>query len=197
MGAVQAALAAIDLGARWESIAPLVLPVIKRVWQPFAVIEPVYITVPPGIRTGFGVDVGPAFSHVTTAMVEQWGVTGATLLGAALENLERMARREPPRVERIQAGGLALTTIQGQGWGSSLILAPDLLRPILGPGPQVLMTPVRNTLLALPGSATLDDLESIYLAVTDGAHDALDAQILRWNGQTVVDLNDHSVGLPN
>ena len=197
MRTIQAALESVDLDAPWPTIAPRILPVIKRFRQPFAGgLEPVYITVPPGIRTGFGVDVGPAFSHVTASMTERWGVSGATLLGTALDNLQQLVRREPPRVDHLRPDGVPVITVQGQGWGSSLILAPDLLRPILGTGPCVLMTPVRNTLMAIPESASLDFLESIYLAMTEDAPDALDTQILRWNGQTVVDLNDRSVGPP-
>ena len=90
-----------------------------------------------------------------------------------------------------------MTAIQGQGWGSSLILLPELLRPILGPTPRVLLAPVRNTLLALP-----DDVEDglaidLWQAIAQGAHDELDVDPLRWTGSTVALLTDGALGLPN
>jgi hypothetical protein len=194
MDAILTALETAGLDAPWDQAAPRIMPVIKRFRQPFAPgFEPIYITIPPGIRTGFGVDVGPAFSHVDRAMVERWGVSGATLLATALDNLSLAVVREPPRVDRIERDGIPIVTVQGQGWGSSLILAPHLL----GADQRILMTPVRNLLLAVPEAATLDFIEDLYLDVAEGAHDALDAQILRWNGNAVVDLSDRSVSLPN
>ena len=44
---------------------------------------------------------------------------------------------EPPRVERIHPEGVETIAIQGQGWGSALILVPEVLRPILGDMPRV------------------------------------------------------------
>jgi hypothetical protein len=90
-----------------------------------------------------------------------------------------------------------VTAIQGQGWGSSLILLPELLRPILGQTPRVLLAPVRNTLLALP-----DDVEDglaidLWQAIAQGAHDELDVDPLRWTGSTVALLTDGALGLPN
>ena len=56
--------------------------------------------VPPGVWTGFGIDVGPAWAHVSRDIIDRWGVDEATLLGTALENLRRRAIDEPPQVER-------------------------------------------------------------------------------------------------
>ena len=187
-----------DPTAPWSEVGPTILPVLKRLRMPFASMgEPLYLTVPPGIRTGFGIDLGPALSHVDRAMVDRWGVSDATVLAAALDNLTRLARREPPSVERLHAEGIAITAIQASGWGSALILAPDLLRPLLGPTPQLVMTPVRNTLVAVPSTTPFDDVEALHFAFADGASDALDAGLLRWTGSVVVDLRDRAIGLPN
>jgi hypothetical protein len=187
-----------DPSAPWTQVAPTILPVLKRLRMPFAPMgEPLYLTVPPGIRTGFGIDLGPALSHVDRSMVEHWGVSDATLLAVALDNLATLAQREPPQVDQLHAEGIAITAIQAAGWGSALILAPDLLRPLLGPTPQLVMTPVRNTLVAVPSTTPFDDVEALHFAFADGASDALDAGLLRWTGLVVVDPRDRAVGLPN
>lgn len=193
-----ASLWLVDPEAPWERVAPTILPVLKRLRAPFApMAEALVMTVPPGIRTGFGIDAGPALGHVDRSMVERWGVSEATLLATALDNLATLARREPPRVDHADIDGLAITAVQASGWGSALILAPDLLRPLIGPTPQLVFTPVRNTLVAVPVRTSLDDLEALRFAFADGAPDALDADLLRWNGSTVVDLHDRTAGLPN
>ena len=187
-----------DPTAPWATIAPRIVPVLKRVHHPYpAGSAPIHIRVPPGIWTGFGIDLGPAFSHVSQTLLDGWGIDHATLLGTALVNLTDLVRREQPIVESLPVDGIEVTAIQGQGWGSSLILVPELLRPILGATPRVLLAPVRNTLLALP-----DDVEDglafdLWQAVAHGAHDELDVDPLRWTGATVALLSDAALGLPN
>ena len=132
----------------WETISPTILPVLKRLWHPYPPdAAPLHIRVPPGIPTGFGIDFGPAFSHVTTAMLERWAIDRATILGTALENLRRLIVTEPPQVQAFTLEETEIVGIQGQGWGSSLLLLPEALRPMLGTTPRVLLAPVRNTLL--------------------------------------------------
>jgi hypothetical protein len=195
---LRSALDGLGPDAPWDRVAPRILPIIKRAATPFPSLgELLYVTVPPGIRTGFGVDLGPAFSHVDIAMVDRWGVSLATLLATSLDNLREATIADPPRVERITPDGVPVLAVQGPGWGSSLILAPDLLGPLIGVEPRILLTPVRNVLLAVPESAAPQFIEDLFLAVTDSAPDALDARILRWNGRAVVDLADRAVGLPN
>jgi hypothetical protein len=87
--------------------------------------------------------------------------------------------------------------IQGQGWGSSLLLLPDALGPILGPDPRLLLAPVRNTLVSLPDDVDIDLAAGVWHALADGAHDELDVEPLRWTGSSVVAIGDPSRGLPN
>jgi hypothetical protein len=193
------AVGGLDLEAPWETIAPTILPVLKRVWHPYPPdAAPLHIRVPPGIPTGFGIDFGPAFSHVTPQLVERWGVDEATLLGTALENLRRLVEVEPPVVQRFAHDGVEVVAIQGQGWGSSLLLLPDMLGPIVGPEPHVLLAPVRNTVVALPDDVEADLALDIWEALAAGAHDELDVEPMRWTGSSVVGLADRrSKGLPN
>jgi hypothetical protein len=182
----------------WSAIAPRIVPVLKRRHHPYPPeIAPLHLLVPPGVWTGFGIDLGPAFSHVSQALLDGWAVDHATLLGTALGNLAELVRREPPVVESFPLGGIEVTAVQGQGWGSSLILAPELLAPILGPVPRLLMTPVRNTLIALPDDVDDDLACDLWTAIARGAHDELDVDPLRWTGTTVAVIGAQASGLPN
>jgi hypothetical protein len=180
-------------------MAPRIVPTLKRRRHPFpAEAAPLHLHVPPGVWTGFGIDVGPAFSHVTRALVDGWGIDDATLLATALDNLASLVRNEPPRIESLHVGEVDVMAIQGQGWGSSLVLAPDLLRPLLRTTPRVLLAPVRNTLLALPDDVEVELAMDLWAAIADGAHDELDVEPLRWTGSTVALLaDDTTVGLLN
>ena len=196
---ILAAFSGFDPSGPWSEMAPKIVPVLKRRRHPYpSDMAPMQIHVPPGVWTGFGIDVGPAFSHVTRTLADSWGIDDATLLATALDNLAELVRREPPRIEGLHVGDVEVVAIQGQGWGSSLILAPDLLRGLLDPTPRVLLAPVRNTLLVLPDD--VDDALAVDLwsAIADGAHDELDVDPLRWTGSTVALLADATtVGLPN
>ena len=108
-----------------------------------------------------------------------------------------VVRREPPIVERLDPDGAPITVVQGQGWGSSLLLLPEVLAPLIGSDPRLLLAPVRNTLVAVPDAASIDFVEDLYMAIAGGAPDALDPRILRWTGRAVVDLADRSVGWAN
>jgi hypothetical protein len=196
---ILAAFRGFDPTGPWPTIAPRIVPVLKRRRHPYPPeAAPLHIHVPPGIWTGFGIDVGPAFSHVSQTLLDGWGIDHATLLATALDNLAGLVRSEPPVVESLHIGGVDVTAIQGQGWGSSLVLAPDLLRPLLDPTPRVLLAPVRNTLLALPDDVAAELAFELWDAITEGAHDELEVDPLRWTGSTVTLLADSpTVGLPN
>ncbi len=196
---VIAAARRFDPGAPWPEIAPMILPVLKRVRQPYPPeAAPIHIQVPPGIPLGFGIDFGPAFSHVSATLMEQWGVDPATLLGTALENLRRLIVDEPPQVQRFRHDGVDVVGISGQGWGSSLLLVPDALRPILGDEPRVLLAPIRNTIIALPDDVEWEIAIHMWDALAAGAGDELDVEPLRWTGSSVVAMGDRrSLGLLN
>lgn len=195
---ILAAFDGFDPTAPWADVAPRIVPVLKRVHHPFPPdMAPIHIRVPPGIWTGFGIDLGPAFSHVSQALLDGWGIDHATLLGTALANLTDLVREERPIVDAVPVDGVEVMAIQGQGWGSSLILVPELLRPILGTTPRILLAPVRNTLLALPEDVDDGLAVDLWQAIAHGAHDELDVEPLRWTGSTVASVGDATRGLPN
>ena len=195
---ILAAFDGFDPTAPWADVAPRIVPVLKRVHHPFPPeMAPIHIRVPPGIWTGFGIDLGPAFSHVSQALLHGWGIDHATLLGTALANLTDLVRQEGPIVDAVPVDGVEVMAIQGQGWGSSLILVPELLGPILGTTPRILLAPVRNTLLALPEDVDDGLAVDLWQAIAHGAHDELDVEPLRWTGSTVASVGDATRGLPN
>ena len=52
----------------WDRVAPDVLPLLRRAHHPYPPdLAPLQVNVPPGVWTGFGVDLGPAMSHITRA----------------------------------------------------------------------------------------------------------------------------------
>lgn len=197
-GRVMAAMGRFDPKAAWPEVAPLVLPVLKRLHHPYPPeASPIHINVPPGIPTGFGIDLGPAFTHVTAALADGWGVDHATLLGASLQNLRHLIEDEPPVIQPMNRDGMEIIGISGAGWGSSLLLLPEALGPILGTTPRLLLAPIRNTMLALPDDADFEVVLGLWAILADGARDELDVAPMRWTGQSVVALGDVSLGLPN
>lgn len=182
-----AAFDAFDPTAPWVEIAPLVLPLLRRVRHAFPVeAAPIYLRVPPGVWAGFGIDMGPAWAHVSADLLRRWEVDEATLLGTALDNLSDRVVSDPPLVEHVTFVDIAATVIQAQGWGSALILAPDRLGSILGDAPRTLLAPVRNALVALPEDVDLDLGVAIWEVFADGSADELDVDPLLWTGSTVV-----------
>jgi hypothetical protein len=185
------AFSGVDLGGAWSDLAPRVLPLLKRVRHPFpAELAPIHLRIPPGVWAGFGIDVGPAWAHVSRDIIDRWGVDDATLLGTALDNLRQRMVEEPPQVERATLLDVPTTVIQAQGWGSALILAPDLLGPVLGKRPQILLTPVRNALVALPEDVDVDLAVAVWEAFAEGSSDELDVDPLRWTGAEVAAFDE-------
>lgn len=176
-----------DPGGRWEDVRPTILPLLPRVRR-FSLPDgaPVELRIPPGIVAGFGVDVGPALAYVSPMLLARWGIDEATLLGAALDNLRRRVVEEPPQIEHGIVEGAPITLIQAQGWGSALILAPDRLRPLIGAAPRTILTPVRNTLVALPEDVDPDVAVFVWETVADHVRDELDVIPLRWTGADVI-----------
>ena len=189
----------VDLEAPFVELAPRLLPVLKRVWHPYPPeIELIHVTLPPGIPTGFCIDLGPAFTHVTRELMERWAVDVPVLLATALDNLRAVTRAEPPIVQRFTHETVDVVAVQGQGWGSALLLVPDVLGPIVGDRPRLLMAPTRDTVLSLPDDVDPEVARRFWSTVTDGAHDVLDVHPVLWTGSDVASIwDDRAPGLPN
>ena len=140
-----------DLG--WDELADSVIPVLpRRRPMPPLTGEPFRVTLPPGIPTGFGIDIGPAFLVVGETLLSGWPVGPADLVARALGNLRDRSRQVRARdVVSLDIEGVPARVLQtGLGCASALVLAPDELRRIFGERPQCLLAPMRDVLLSLP-----------------------------------------------
>ncbi len=154
--AVMRAMGGLPPDLEWEVMAPNVIPILpRRRPMPPQAGEPFRVTLPPGIPTGFGIDIGPAFLVVGTSLLGTWPIGPADLVATALENLR--ARLRPVRARdlvRQSIDGVPARVLQsGVGCASALLLAPDELTRIYGPDPQLLIAPMRDLLISLPPDA--------------------------------------------
>ena len=140
----------------WASMAASVIPILprRRPMPPLAG-EPFRVTLPPGIPTGFGIDIGPAFLVVGESLLATWPVGPADLVATALDNLRARMRTVRPRDLVGQAiDGVPVRVLQsGAGCASGLVLVEDELRRIFGAEPQCLIAPMRDILISMPADA--------------------------------------------
>ena len=185
--AVMAAMGALPPDLGWEELAPAVIPVLprRRPMPPLAG-EPVRVTLPPGIPTGFGIDIGPAFLVVGESLLAGWPVGPADLVARALANLHDRSRPVRPRdVVALDIDGVPVRVLQtGLGCASALVLASDELRRILGDRPQCLLAPMRDVLVSLPSDVDRRFASWLNeeLATMDPNGLALDAFVLDESG---------------
>src|SRR4051812_3476268 len=139
----------------WPTMAPNVVPILprRRPMPPMAG-EPFRVTLPPGIPTGFGIDIGPAFLVVGSSLLETWPIGPADLVATALDNLRARMRIVRARDLVGQAiDGVPVRVLQsGLGCASALLLAQDELERIFGREPQCLIAPMRDLLISMPAA---------------------------------------------
>jgi hypothetical protein len=155
-GAVLRAMGELPADLDWPVLAPNVVPILpRRRPLPAAVGEPFRVTLPPGIPTGFGIDIGPAFLVVGTSLLASWPIEPAELVARGLQNLrDRMREVQPRDLVREAIHGMPVRALQsGVGCASALLLVPDELQRIFGPGPQCLIAPMRDLLVSMPADA--------------------------------------------
>jgi hypothetical protein len=151
--AVMRAMGALPRDLGWDELAPSVIPVLpRRRPMPPMTGEPFRVTLPPGIPTGFGIDIGPAFLVVGESLLAGWPVGPADLVARALANLRERTRSVRGRdLVSLDVEGVPARVLQtGLGCASALLLVPDELRRILGEQPQCLLAPMRDVLVSLP-----------------------------------------------
>jgi hypothetical protein len=151
---ILAAMNRIDPDRPWTKVRADVLPMLPRVRPyPFP-IDPVRIMLPPGILVGFGVDIGPALTMIDGDQLARWGVGVETVAEQALANVrDEAARCDPDLVVREPIDGVPVLALQtGAGIGASMLLAPATIERFFGPGPLLLLAPMRDLLIALPAS---------------------------------------------
>jgi hypothetical protein len=151
--AVLRAMGGLPPDLEWPVMAPNVIPILpRRRPMPPQAGDPFRVTLPPGIPTGFGIDIGPAFLVVGESLLASWSIGPADLVATALANLRaRMRELRPRDLVRQSLDGVPVRILQsGVGCASALVLVPDELRRILGPDPQLLIAPMRDLVISLP-----------------------------------------------
>ncbi len=156
--AVLRAMGELPPDLEWPVMAPNVIPILprRRAYPPGAG-DPFRVTLPPGIPTGFGIDIGPAFLVVGQGLLASWPIEPAELVATALENLrDRMRSVRPRDLVRQAFDGIPARILQsGAGCASALVLAPDELGRVFGSGAQLLIAPMRDVLISLPADIDL------------------------------------------
>lgn len=139
--------------------------------MPAAAGEPFRVILPPGIPTGFGIDIGPAFLVVGTSLLGTWPIGPAELVATGLENLRERVRGVRPRdLVRQAIDGVPVRVLQsGLGCASALLLTPDELGRILGAEPQCLIAPMRDLLISMPA-----DVDRVFAAWLNEEFSAMD-----------------------
>jgi hypothetical protein len=162
---VLAALQGFDPAMPWKKARDQVLPMLPRVRPlPTPELELVRAMLPPGILVGFGIDIGPAITFVTSVLLDRWRVEPAAVAASALTNLRATARRcGPDVVLHEHIADVPVSVVQtGHGIAASLLLVPDCLERVLGSGDRFLLAPMRDILIALP--PTVDRQFAAWLA---------------------------------
>lgn len=182
----------------WPELSHSVMPILprRRPMPPLAG-EPFRVTLPPGIPTGFGIDIGPAFLVVGESLLASWPIGPADLVATALDNLRARVRRIRPRDLLEDAIDTVPVRIlqTGVGCASTLVLVPDELQRLFGTGPQCLIAPMRDVLISLP----LDTDRALVawlneeFAVMDPNGLALDAFVLEDGGLRYESLHPGAV----
>jgi hypothetical protein len=151
--AVLRAMGGLPPDLEWPVMAPNVVPILpRRRPMPPQAGDPFRVTLPPGIPTGFGIDIGPAFLVVAESLLGTWPIGPAELVATALDNLRTRMRGLRPRDLVVQdLDGVPIRVLQsGVGCASALVLVPDELARIFGPAPQCLIAPMRDLLISMP-----------------------------------------------
>ena len=177
---VLAAMEQFDPEMPWKKARARVLPMLPRVRPlPGPELELARAMLPPGILVGFGIDIGPAITFVGASLLDRWRVDVPALATAALANLRRVAEEcDRDAVIRDRIGDVPVTLLQTRlGIAASLILVPDCLDRLLGPGPHLLLAPMRDILIALP-----PDVDREFAAWLAEEWEALDPNHLHLGG---------------
>lgn len=179
-GTVLAAMERFDPDMPWKKARARILPMLPRVRPlPGPELELARAMLPPGILVGFGIDIGPAITFVGAPLLERWQVDVQTVVAASLANLRRLALEcERDAVIHDRIGDVPVALLQTRlGIAASLILVPECLDRLLGPGPQLLLAPMRDILIALP-----PDVDREFAAWLAEEWEALDPNHLHLGG---------------
>jgi hypothetical protein len=192
---VMAGCDSFDPDGPWETVRDRLVPMLPRARPlPIPVNSLARTMVPPGVLIGFGLDLGPAVALVARDQLGRWGIEIDVAAASALANVRRAAAScGPGVVHRSSIDGVPIAVVQsGLGIASTLILVPECIERLLGPGPHLLLAPMRDILVALPPST--DRCFAAWLAAEwealDPNHLHLGAFLLAGGKVSAVSLED-------
>jgi hypothetical protein len=147
------AIETIDLDGPWSSVADAVIPVLRRRRpMPPGSDDLLSRTMPPGIETLFGIDIGPGVAYIGPWAGLTWGVGDDEIVELAVTNVRARAsarRRFGLLTESVD--GVPVQMFQSRdGWASALLLVPEELDRAFGPGPGLILAPMRDLLVHMP-----------------------------------------------
>jgi hypothetical protein len=168
-------------GSTWADTRQDIVPLLARESVPGG---PLTVWLDPGLRVGFGLDLGVMFVHVTEALLRAWRVDPETLSRQAIGNLRmRAGTLDAHAAIRTRLGLVSVSVLQApDGCASSLVLAPDLLPRWFGGGPWLFIAPARNLLMALPPRTDQRLARSVRDEIAAQVPGALDVPPLYWDG---------------
>lgn len=168
-------------GSTWSDTRNDIVPLLARESMPGG---PLTVSLDPGLRVGFGLDLGLMFVHVTEPLLRAWRVDVETLTRQAIGNLRTRARTlGADAAIRTRLGLVSVSVLQApDGCASSLVLAPDLLPRWFGGGPWLFIAPARNLLMALPPRTDQRLAHSVRDEIAAQVPGALDVPPLYWDG---------------
>jgi hypothetical protein len=156
---VRAAIDMLPAELSWEAVATRLRPMfVRRRPMPPGADRPLTFRVPPGVNVCLGLDIGPAFLYVGSAMSAEWPVSADEALAQAMANLRASIATE--RYIEMEFGTVADVPVwwyqSHGGLASGLLLLEDELRLRYGDEPRLLVAPMRNLLVAAPFDADRD-----------------------------------------
>ena len=88
------------------------------------------------------IDVDVASITIDQQQLDRWELTIDQVAAAALANLRRVVGTWHGRVNEEEFDGIPVRTLKGwPSWATSLLLIPDELARIFGPGDQLFVAP--------------------------------------------------------
>jgi hypothetical protein len=175
------AIREVDPQMAWEDVEGDLLPLFRR-RRPYPRELPAlhYLHRPPGVDVSVAIDIGPAFVHVDDALLGRWKRSAEETLERAVQNVRwRAANRPLEPIVYGEIGGVPTTWFQtGEGIGSGMILAPDLIAEHFGTEAQFVLAPMRDLLVAIPVEAGLEFATYLYESIAEEDPNCLDLPVL-------------------
>jgi hypothetical protein len=131
------------------------------------------VHVAPGIDVAFAIEADVINVRVQQGDLDRWEMLPADVMPAALANLRRAVGMWSGRVIEDRYAGISVRSLEGwPHWAVSLLLVPDELQRLFGPGDQVFVAPYSCNLVALPPDVDMDvaaDLVDMFGTINPGS----------------------------